>query len=434
MKILLLLYDCFLFLGFLVYLPVYFWRKKITFPALIEKLGYIKKVVFNEVVWIQVVSVGEANVIGNLIKRIKEHHNIPILISTTTLTGNKIAKKKYSDCAQIVFFPLDLSLIVRHFIKIFKPKIFIAVETEIWPNLYSQLKTKAVPILIINGRISDQAFKRYKLIRPLVKKIINKCTYIAVQNEMYKERFSYLGAESKRIIVSGNMKFESILIDQQVSATIEATYSAVLKTKDRLLVVAGCTHPGEEDVLLEVYKEIVELSGDFRFLIAPRHPQRVGSIEKLIRAKGFDPFKVSELANYSSDDLISNERAVFILDTIGELLYFYALADICFVGGSLSVDGGHNILEPIYFEKPIIFGRHMDNFLDVEEVVLEKGAGIKVADREELKQTLMRLVKDQALRRNLSSKCREVFQQERQSLEKNLKIVLQSLGTDKDNA
>ncbi|MBU2251529.1 MAG: 3-deoxy-D-manno-octulosonic acid transferase [Candidatus Omnitrophica bacterium] len=427
MKILLFLYDCLFFLGFLAYLPVYIWRRKTTLKALDQKLGWIKNTVGKEVIWIQVVSVGEANAIGNLIRKIKENYLAPIVISTTTLTGNKVARQKYSHCAQIVFFPLDTSWIVRHFIKVFRPIIFIAVETEIWPNLFSQLQKKKIPILIINGRISDRAFKRYKLIKPFLAKIINKCDYIAVQNQMYKKRFTYLGADKEKIIVSGNMKFESIIIDQQIALTIKNSYEPVLKPGGSLLFVAGCTHPAEEEILLQVYQDITESSGDFKFLIAPRHPERVNQVARLIRSKGFLPFKISQVPEYFSEDITKKRKIVFILDTIGELIYFYGLADICFVGGSLSANGGHNILEPIYFGKPTIFGPHMDNFLDVEEVVLEKGAGLKVADRQELRQALMRLVKDEALRKNLNHKCQEVFQQERKSLEKNLGIVLQSL-------
>jgi len=427
MKILLLLYDCLFIFGFIVYLPVYIWRKKTTLAALGQKIGLLKSITSREVIWIQVVSVGEANVIENLIRKIKQDYDIPILISTTTLTGNKIATKKYSDYAQVVFFPLDISIIVWHFIRIFRPKIFIAVETEIWPNLFTQLKAKGIPIVIINGRISDGAFKRYKLIRRLVKIIINKCDYIAVQNQMYKERFCCLGADKKKIVVSGNMKFESITINRQISEKVKQRYWPVLKPDKGLLLIAGCTHPGEEDILLDVYRDLLDSSVDLRFLIAPRHPERAASIEKLILAKDFEPFSISRIPDCNPQELKENKKAVFVLDTIGELLYFYALCDISFVGGSLSCDGGHNILEPIYLEKPTIFGPHMDNFLDVEEVVLEKGAGIKVSDNQQLRQTLMRLLEDQALRTNLSNRCRAVFQQERESLDKNLKIVLQSL-------
>ena len=427
MKILLLLYNYLFFLGFIIYLPVYIWRKKITFKALRQKLGWIKNTIGKEAIWIQVVSVGEANAISNLIKKIKENYLAPIVISTTTLSGNKVARQKYGHYAQIVFFPLDISWVVSRFIKVFRPKIFIAVETEIWPNLFTQLEKHKIPILIINGRISDRAFKRYKLIKQFLAKIINKCDYIAVQNQAYKKRFIYLGADKEKIIVSGNMKFESIAIDQERVIEVKNRYEAALKPGGNLFFIAGCTHPAEEEILLETYQDIVESSGDFKFLIAPRHPERAGQVARIIRSKGFLPLKISQVPEYFSADLTKKRKVIFILDTVGELLYFYNLADVCFVGGSLSDDGGHNILEPIYLGKPTIFGPYMDNFLDVEEVVLEKGAGIKVADRQELLQALTRLVKDEALRKNLSNKCQEVFQQERNSLEKNLGIVLQSL-------
>jgi len=427
MKMLLLLYNCLFCLGFIAYLPVYIWRKRITFKALRQKLGWIKNTIGKEVIWIQVVSVGEANAIGNLIKRIKENYLAPILISTTTLSGNKVARQKYAHCAQIVFFPLDISWVVNHFIKVFRPKIFIAVETEIWPNLFSQLERRKIPILIINGRISDRAFKRYRLIKPFLARIINKCDYIAVQNQAYKKRFIYLGADKEKIIVSGNMKFESISIDQERASEVKNKYESILRPAGNLLFLAGCTHPAEEEILIQTYQDIVESSGDFKFLIAPRHPERVGQVARAIRSKGFLPLKISQVSEYFSADLTKKRKIIFILDTVGELVYFYNLADVCFVGGSLSTDGGHNILEPIYLGKPTVFGPHMDNFLDVEEVVLEKGAGIKVADRQELLQALTRLVKDEALRKNLNNKCQEVFQQERNSLEKNLGIVLQSL-------
>jgi len=347
--------------------------------------------------------------------------------STTTLTGNRLARKRYSHLTRVIFFPFDLSLILSRVIRIIRPKIFIAVETEIWPNLFYQLAARKIPAVIINGRISDRAFARYKLIRPLFKRTVNKCRAIAVQNKSYKQRFEYLGADPRKIVISGNMKFESIRINQEACLEIERRYRPYLKLDGKLLFVAGCTHPGEEAILLGVYKDLAESLDDVKFLIAPRHPERAGVLEKLIRSQGFVPFKVSQLGSCSVE-AIDNKKAVFILDTVGELLYFYSLSDICFVGGSLTADGGHNILEPIYFEKPVFFGQHMDNFLDVEAVVLEKGAGIKVIGLEAFQETLISLVKDKALRINLSNRCREVFRQERQSLEKNLKIVLQCLS------
>jgi 3-deoxy-D-manno-octulosonic-acid transferase len=369
-----------------------------------------------------VVSVGEANLIGKLLSKLKDMVDCPIIISTTTLTGNRVAKQKYSSLAKVFFFPLDISFVLARVIKIFKPKIFIAAETEIWPNLFCRLKRKHVPIVIINGRISDRAFRRYMLIKPTIRKVLGKCNYVGVQNEYYKNRFVSLGCKEEKIIISGNMKFESISINEKHLARLEEECKPFLKINNSLLIVAGSTHYPEEGLILNAYRDLVAFKENLSLLIAPRHIERVPLIEKSIMAVGFKPIKVSKLKEHSP-----NGKPVFILDTIGELLYFYALSDICFVGGSLVRYGGHNILEPIYFSKPTIFGSSMDNFKDIEEIILEKGAGIQVKDGQELREVLLRLVKDEILRNNLQQKCLNVFDDERKSLEKNLEIILKCL-------
>lgn len=417
--VLFLIYDFLFILGFIICLPVYIWRRKISILGLREKLGFIRNIEGGKTIWIQVVSVGEVNAIDNFIRRLKRQSNYSLVVSTTTLTGNVIARRKYSHLAKVIFFPLDISFIVKKVIKIINPQIFIAVETEIWPNLFRNLSKRNIPIVIVNGRISDKAFRRYRLIKPVIRKILNRCSSIGVQNENYKKRFLSLGADKQRIILSGNMKFESISIDQNSLRKIKETYIPILKKENKFLFVSGCTHPGEEEIILSVYKDIFADFSDIILLLAPRHPERISSIEKIVRAKGFNPIRISK----ASDGSFFDKKNVYLLDTIGELLYFYSLADICFVGGSLSNNGGHNILEPIYFLKPTLFGPHMDNFPDVEETVLEKGAGIKIRDADELKEILLRLIKDKALRDNLSNKCREVFEKEKTSLDKNLQII-----------
>jgi len=417
-----LIYDFIFCLGLVMYLPLYFWRKRMNILALREKLGFISSEESEKSIWIQVVSVGEANLIGNLIRRLKEVHGCPIVISTTTLTGNRIAKKRYSHLAKIIFFPFDLSFILERVIRVVKPKIFIAVETEIWPNLFYRLKKKKIPIVIINGRISDKAFKHYRLIRPFMRRVLKKCDYIGVQNPLYKERFLFLGANPEKVIVSGNMKFESILIDEKKLQEKKAKYALILKKGGNQLIVAASTHDPEEEIIVDIYKSIFRNIGGVTLLIVPRHPERTSQIERVIRLASFNPVRMSKV-----QENLGDKRNVFIADTVGELIYFYSIADICFVGGSLSKDGGHNILEPVYFLKPTIFGPNMDNFLDIEEIVLEKGAGIKVRDREELGEILLGLVNDTALKDNLRNRCREVFDGEKKSLENNLEIILKRL-------
>ncbi|MCK4519623.1 MAG: hypothetical protein KAT96_00415 [Candidatus Omnitrophica bacterium] len=422
-QILFLIYDFIFCLGLAVYLPLHLWRKKITILALKEKLGLINLKARKESIWIQVVSVGEANLIGNLIKRLKETHDCPIVISTTTLTGNRIARKKYSHLAEIIFFPFDLSFILGRVLKIIRPRIFIAVETEVWPNLFYRLKKKNIPIVIINGRISDKAFKQYRLIRFFMKDVLKSCCYVGTQNELYRERFIFLGASPEKIIVSGNMKFESIFLDEEILREKTEKYIPILKRGGSQLLIAASTHEPEEEIIIDIYKKIFKAPGAVTLLIAPRHPERTSQVEKIIRLAGFNPVRMSR-----AEETLGDKKSVFIADTVGELLYFYSIADICFIGGSLSRDGGHNILEPVYFLKPTVFGPNMDNFSDVEEIVLEKGAGIKVRNRQELEDIILNMVGDTALKNNLSTRCREVFEGEKKSLENNLEIILKCLS------
>ncbi|MFH1505313.1 MAG: glycosyltransferase N-terminal domain-containing protein [Candidatus Omnitrophota bacterium] len=422
-----LIYNFIFLLGLIIYLPIYFWRGKIDFSALKQKLGFIPQIEGGQAIWIQAVSVGEVILVEDLVKEVKEIYNCPIVISTTTLTGNKIAREKYLSLAKVIFFPLDMSFILRRVLKKIRPKIFIAVETEIWPNLFKFLSKKNVPIVMINARISDKAFSRYKIIKFFMKRILNKCNYIGVQNQTYKERFVFLGAKENKVIVSGNMKLGGVVVDTQSFARDRAKYLPILKKENSLLLIAASTHSPEESIIIKIYSDIIKVSDKVTLLIAPRHPNRAGEIEKIVKSNGFNPIKMSKVD--LSYGLVSKGMAkrVYIADTIGQLMFFYSISDICFVGKSLVCYGGQNILEPVYFSKPTVFGPNMSNFAEIERVVLEKKAGIRVKNEQELKEVLLKLVQDEPLRDSLSKRCPEVFEKGKQSLESNLGLIFKCL-------
>lgn len=421
--ILFFLYDIIFLTALMIYLPIGFLRKKLTLPALKEKLGLLPALNAKNSIWIHAVSVGEVMLIEALTKKLTETLNYPMVISVTTLTGHKLAREKYSSRAKIIFFPYDLSFTLEHLIKIISPKIFIAVETEIWPNLFFRLKKKNIPLIIANGRISHNAFKKYRLIKPFIKRVINKCNYVGVQDISYKNKFFALGCPEEKIVVSGNMKFESIFIEEKRLLEIKAAFSPRLLKSGRFLLIAASTHHPEEEIMLKIYKEIINAHPNLSLLIAPRHIERIPALERSVKSFGFNPVRLS-----CQDSLDENKKNVFLLDKIGMLLYMYSLGDICFVGGSLIPHGGQNILEPIYFLKPTLFGPHMDNFADIEDIVLSHGAGIKVSTPRELKDMILRLINDPALRKNLSAKCLEIFEKERMSLQKNLEIIRQCIN------
>lgn len=417
------IYDFIFLIGFVIYLPVYAYRKKMTLSALKEKLALSHYTELKKSIWIHAVSVGEVHLIQPLIKKLVQIQGYSIVISTTTLTGNKLAKEKYASSARIIFLPLDISFLLKKIIRIISPQILIIVETEIWPNLFYILKKKNIPIVIINGRISDKAFPKYKKIKPIMQKIINKCDGIGAQTTLYKNRFIALGAKEDKVIVSGNMKFESIHPDKEHLRQIHEKFLPLLKTRNQLLIIAGSTHPGEEKIILEIYKEIILTHPNISLLIAPRHIERISELQEEIKTYGLIPSRISRLRQ---EDSFRN-NTVFLLDIIGQLLYFYSISDICFVGGSLIKHGGQNILEPIYFQKPVIFGPYMHNFSDIEEIVLKEKAGIKIDNRRMLKETILKLLTDEKLRETIQKQCLKVFEQEKESVEKNYQLIMKCL-------
>ncbi|MCK9572893.1 MAG: hypothetical protein M0R20_00630 [Candidatus Omnitrophica bacterium] len=420
-----LIYDIVFIVGLSIYLPFYIRRKKINLSALKQKMALIGRSDLGQqnTIWIHVVSVGELNLIEKLAKRMHELFNYEIIITTTTLSANSLARKKYAKFAKIFFFPFDISFVINKIIKEFRPKIFIAAETELWPNLFYRLKRKNIPIVIVNARISDRAFARYKIIRPFMRKTLEKCSYIGTQNESYRDRFIYLGANPQTTIVSGNMKFESLDINENQLSYFRKKYLNLLKRENSCLIVAGSTHYPEEESLAIAYKELSALKKNVSLVIAPRHPERIPAIEKIIKSYGFNPIKLSTVSG-----TIQQNNNIFLLDTMGELLYLYSFSDISFVGGSLSNYGGHNILEPIFFLKPTLFGPNMENFQDIKEIILKNKAGMQIKDQEEFKEKLLQLIDNSSLRKELSLNCAKVFEEERKSLDENLKIILQCVN------
>ncbi len=421
MRLLRALYDLGFILGLFPYVALCVWKRKMSRELLSGRLGMIGRAETQDTVWIQAVSVGEVNVIAALVERLLSMGH-RIVISTTTMNGQRLARERYGRSCRVIFFPFDISFIVRRVARLLRPRLFVSVETELWPNLFFHLKDLRVPVVIINGRISDGAFARYRRIKPLMRRIISCCTSVAVQNEEYKDRFVSLGCEPSRITVSGTMKFETIEPDLPRLVTCERKYAGLLPDDGIPLLVAGSTHPGEEEIVLAVYSRLLETGRKCRLLIAPRHVERVFAVEQQVREHGYRPVRIS----CAQEDTGGGVR-VFILDVIGELRYFYRCADLCFVGGSFRPHGGHNILEPIFFSKPVLFGPHMENFRDVEALVLRYNAGIKVANAPELETALRRLIDSQGYRASIVRNCGKVFSQAHTSVEEHMELISQSL-------
>ncbi|TRZ96510.1 3-deoxy-D-manno-octulosonic acid transferase [bacterium] len=413
-----IIYD-FIFLIFAIfYLPIFLLRKK-SHRGFSRRLGIIPRgFTFHNPVWIHAVSVGEAIAVRGLWQKLKQ--NFPMkefLISTVTPSGNKIVSRMSND-DYITYLPLDFGFIVKKVIDRIKPAIFIIAETEIWPNLISYLFRKNIPIVVVNGRISDTSFRGYLFIKLLIKPILNKVNMFCVQSKHDAERLLRLGVRQEKIRVTGNMKFDM----RGEQEDLQRDYRALLNLgPQEKLFLAGSTHTKEEEIIIQAYKHLlVEVPG-LRLMIAPRHTERTSKVEAIIMKYGFSPSCIYQLMQDSNRK--PDARSIFVLDTVGNLSSFYKIADVVFVGGSLARKGGHNILEPASWGKPVLFGPHMFNFRDIAGLFLENKVGILVHNAEELKAAAKALLADPEKARALGEKARELILANQGATQLNLEYI-----------
>jgi len=361
-----------------------FFIKKIR-KGLKQRLGFLdeseKRLRGGKVIWAHAASVGEVVGLGNLVKAVKsECPGYHFVISTLTSTGQAMARKVIPDGRAFIYFPLDFSCIAGRILDAIKPKMCIITETELWPNFIKEAKKRSIPIVVANGRISIFSFRSYRMVKFFMRKVLQNIDLFIMQSQADAERIISLGAPAARVNVTGNLKFDMESDDFLRSVNLNQGSS-------RLFFVAGSTHRGEEEVVLDVYEKIRETYPDITLILAPRHPERITEVERLLSSKNFQFRRRTELPFPENDS-----TPIILLDTIGELVHFYALARIVFVGGSLVPAGGHNILEPAGLGKAVLFGPHMDNFQEVAQSFISQGAGIVVSNREELLQTTLKLL------------------------------------------
>ncbi len=397
-----MLYSLGLFIFSLIYLPVLIFKGKLHAEfcerfAMFDRMKKDALLSGSGRIWIQAVSVGEVTLCKSLVALLeKKFPGQDIVISTITKAGNDLAKKIFAKDAIIIYFPLDFLFFVKKTISLIKPAFYIMIETEIWPNVLRELSSNGVPSVLVNGRISDRSIGKYRLVKPFLKRILGYINVFCMQDSIDAERIVELGAPAERVKVTGNMKF-----DAEVSAGIKDLQSIRASfglRKDEDLFVAGSTHEGEEEILLDTFKN---LSGDFprlRLLIAPRHVNRIDQIEKIIRDAGFGSVRFSAINNkqQTTNDIryTNDERRIILLDTIGHLNEAYSTATIVFIGGSLIKHGGHNPIEPACFAKPILFGLYMFNFKYITNVFLRNKAAIQVFNKEDLYEKCKLLLND----------------------------------------
>src|SRR3984893_3685116 len=376
-----LTYSLLTLVVFIVVSPYFVYqaiRYKKYVGSLRERLGYLP-ISFNvdgdESLWIHAVSVGEALTARALAADLKARYpRLRLFLSTTTIAGQQVARRSLQHVDAVFYFPFDWTFIVRRTLKLVRPQLFIMMETEIWPNLLRVCRERGVKTVVINGRISSRSYPRYHLVRPFFRRVLADIDRFCMQSEESARRLIDLGADPSRVVVTGSLKFDSL--EMPTASLHGRPRQRVLRffhiSPNRTVLVAGSTMKGEESAVLQAFRRLKSTAPSALAILAPRQPERFGEVERLARDAGFVTMRRSELP------IDAEPRAdVVILDSIGELAELYQLATAVFVGGSLVDHGGHNILEPAIFGKPIVFGMHMQNFKEIAEAFLSNGAAVR---------------------------------------------------------
>ncbi len=374
---------------------------------LLERLfPSIQKSDIDNGVWIHAASIGEAVIADNLMQYLaREGRAYPFLITTNTYYTKELLLKKAQIPKKVFALPFDLIFSVKRFLKHGLPRCLLIIETEIWPNLIWESKKKGIPVVIINGRISDSTFKNYLNFSFFMKSVFSCVDLVLAQSEEHRERFVRIGMDPFRVITTGNIKyFRSI---EKITDTIEK----------KKMITFGSVKEKELSDIYETIRNIKNMFPDYKIFIAPRELHLTSSIEKDL-SSSFSVTRYSVLRN--GTDVNAD---IVVVDTVGDLLNIYGQSKAAFVGGSLAPYGGQNILEPLFFATPVLFGQYVENFKDIAQRVLEHKAGMMVYNEDELTNKIATLLKDENLRHEMGKNAQYVIEEQQQAMKTTMDLV-----------
>lgn len=404
--------------------PWWLWRMATTHKyreGLRQRLGAVpawlkSKCGERPVIWLHAVSVGEVLAVSRLVSEMDSAFpGFQVLISTTTRTGQKLAKERFGS-NRVFYCPLDLPWAVRAYLNVLRPRMLILAETEFWPNLLAGCFRRKIEVSVVNARISDRSWPRYRMLRRLWQTLLGRLSCVLAQSEIDAKRLTAIGCVPDRVAVTGNLKFD-------VKAAQESEATRLLRSAGYGLrfLVAGSTLEGEESALLEAWPHLLEAEPRLVLVLAPRHPERFEAVEMLVRKSGFGWIKRSEWrADWRSDSAPAGR--IVLLDTIGELASVYSLAAVAFVGGSIAEAGGHNPLEPAQFGVPIVMGPHYANFRAITEDLRANDA-VRITDEDGLATVLADLLGDPTAAAAMGERARRVFEQRAGATERTLRSL-----------
>lgn len=370
-------------------------------------------------IWVHAVSVGEVQAAAALVIALRDRYpEVPVLVTTFTPTGAARARALFGGAAEVRFLPFDLPGSVRRFLDRTRPQLAVIMETELWPNLYRQCRGRRIPLIIASARLSRRSIDRYRRLGALFKETVSGGVVVAAQGEGDAERFRALGAAAERTHVTGNLKFDLTLPADIGERARDLRQQYAPK---RAVWVAGSTHGGvEEEAVLTAQRHVGATDPGTLLVLAPRHPNRFDEVGAWLERQGI---VFARRSQSSAPAPAGTGCSVLLLDTLGELLYFYAAADVAFVGGSLAPIGGHNLLEPAALGLPILTGPNNSNSEDVARLLLECGAAQIVHNGAELGARVGELLSNQTLRMQMGARGRAAVERNRGALEKLMTLV-----------
>lgn len=379
-----------------------------------ERLGFLPFKT-RHAIWIHAVSVGETVLAIKLIENLQTiFSGIPIVLTTMTATGSKLAQAAKMENYFHCYVPYDVPFALKNFLKAVRPQLLIIMETELWPNLVYFAAKNSIKIVLANARLSEKSFQGYQKIRFLTQPMLEKFSVIACQSQNDAERFIHLGAKKETVHVTGSIKFDLSVPDDLVKQgrLLRASWEP-----RRLTWIAASTHENEEEIILAAHREIQKNFPEALLILVPRHPERFREVRRLCKEKDF------HLIKRTQGKTVTPEVEIFIGDSLGELYFYYAMADVAFVGGSLVKKGGHNLLEPASLGIPVLSGPNLFNFREISEILLENGVLEIVREKNELAIAVKKYFNDTALRKNKGDRARELVLANRGALGRHLRLV-----------
>lgn len=392
MRLLWVLYEILLFLGLLVYLPRAIWRKRLPHRGWTMRLGRYpaslrRRLDGQRAIWIHAVSVGEVIATQPLIRALRAGHpDIPLALSSLTPAGFAVASRLLGEQGAAIVAPFDFRVTVGRALAVIQPRLLILVESELWPNLIRLTHVRRIPVVVINGRVSARAFRRYLRVKRWFAGMLDAVDLFLMQTEQDADRIIRMGAPPARVKVVGSLKWDASLVSRPTPAELSSLAQRLTLHDEEPLIVAGSTHRGEEAQVLDAFQAIRAQLGRARLVLAPRHLERIAEVEALIQSRGMRAQRISAIPSSGQSWEIA------LVDTLGQLPLYYGLAAAVFVGGSLIPHGGQNPLEPAGLGKAVVFGPSMENFADIVQQLLTHQACCQLRQPSDLASTLKGLL------------------------------------------